>query len=93
MDGRDDVELTCVIAAAFWGRIMPPKPPAPFEITPFATWASRRIVSLIDPANTASKRVALKLGMKFAASTLRPSGKTIESLRRLTALQTAAADL
>ena len=75
VDGRDEVELTYVIAAAFWGRGFATEAAAAIRDYAFRQLDLTRIVSLIDPANSASERVALKLGMKFEANTERPSGK------------------
>jgi len=77
VDGRDEIELTYVIASAFWGRGYATEAAAAIRDYAFRRLSVPRLVSLIDPANTASERVALKLGMKLEADTVRPSGKTM----------------
>jgi ribosomal-protein-alanine N-acetyltransferase len=77
VDGRDEVELVYVFAADCWGRGYATEAAAAIRDYGFRSLAIVRIVSLINPANTASERVALKLGMKFEANTVEPSGKTM----------------
>jgi RimJ/RimL family protein N-acetyltransferase len=76
VDGRDEVELTYVIATIFWGRGYATEAAAAIRDHAFRHLGLTRIVALIDPANAASERVALKLGLKFEANTIRPSGNT-----------------
>ena len=75
VEGRDEVELVYVFAVDFWGRGYATEAAAAIRDYGFRSLAIVRIVSLIDPANAASERVALKLGMKFEADTVEPSGK------------------
>ena len=77
IDGRDEIELTYVIASAFWGRGYASEAAMAIRDYAFHHLSVPRLVSLIDPANAASERVALKLGMKLEADTVRPSGKTL----------------
>jgi len=77
VDGRDEVELVYVIAAAFWRRGYATEAAAAIRDYGFRTLSVARLVSLIDPEHVASARVALKLGMKPERDTIRPSGKTM----------------
>jgi [ribosomal protein S5]-alanine N-acetyltransferase len=77
VDGRDEVELVYVIAAAFWGRGYATEAAAAIRDYGFRTLGVARLVSLIDPAHAASAQVALKVGMKLERDTVRPSGKTM----------------
>jgi [ribosomal protein S5]-alanine N-acetyltransferase len=77
VDDRDEIELTYVIAAAFWGRGYATEAATALRDYGFQRLGITRLVSLIDPANAASARVALKLGMKLEADTIRPNGKTM----------------
>ena len=78
VDGRDEVELVYVIAPAFWRRGYASEAAAAIRDYAFQTLGVPRLVSLINPANTASERVALKLGMKFESETVRSSGKKMK---------------
>ena len=78
VDGRDEVELVYVIAAAFWGRGYATEAAAAIPDHGFRTLRIGRLVSLIDLGHEASERVALKIGMTFEANTVRPSGKTMK---------------
>jgi ribosomal-protein-alanine N-acetyltransferase len=75
VDGREEVELVYVIAAAFWRRGYATEAASAIRDYGFRTLRVPRLVSLIDPAHVASAQVALKLGMKFERDTVRPSGK------------------
>lgn len=78
VDGRDEIELIYVLAAAFWGRGYATEAATALRDHAFRDLKIPRLVSLIDPANTASERVALKLGLNFETSTIRPNGKTLK---------------
>ena len=75
--GRDEVELVYVIAADFWGRGYATEAATAIRDYAFRTLKVVRLVSLIDPAHTASARVALKLGMKLERDTVRPNGRAM----------------
>jgi len=77
VDGAEQVELVYVIAADSWGRGYATEAALAIRDYAFRTLRIPRLISLIDPANTASERVALKTGMKFNSETVRPGGKTL----------------
>jgi len=77
VDGCDEVELVYVIARTFWGRGYATEAAAAIRDYGFRILGVVRLVSLIDPAHTASAQVALKIGMKFEVDTVRPNGKTM----------------
>jgi [ribosomal protein S5]-alanine N-acetyltransferase len=77
VDESDQVELVYVIAADYWGRGYASEAAAAIRDYAFRKLRINRLVSLIDPANIASERVALKIGMKFEANTVRPNGKSM----------------
>jgi len=62
INGRDEVELVYVIVPAFWRRGYATEAAAAIRDYAFQTLGVLRLVCLIDPANTASERVALKTG-------------------------------
>jgi [ribosomal protein S5]-alanine N-acetyltransferase len=73
----DEIELVYVIAADHWGRGYATEAALAIRDYGFHSLEIERLVSLIDPANTASERVALKVGMLLERDTVRPSGKTL----------------
>jgi RimJ/RimL family protein N-acetyltransferase len=78
VDDCDEVELVYVIATAFWGRGYATEAATAIRDYAFRSLHVARLVSLIDPLNTASEKVATKVGMKFAKDTVRPNGKTLK---------------
>ena len=78
IDGREEVELIYVIAPGFWKRGYATEAAVAIRDYGFQTLGLSRVVSLIDPASTASERVASKLGMKLESETVRPSGKKMK---------------
>jgi len=77
VDGCDAVELVYVIAADHWGRGYAMEAAAAIRDYAFQELGFERLVSLIDPSNAASERVAVKIGMSFEAETVRPNGRTL----------------
>lgn len=77
VEGRNEVELVYVIAPAFWGLGYATEAASAIRDHGFRVLGLSRLVSLIDPENAASERVAVKLGMRRQADTVRPSGKTM----------------
>jgi [ribosomal protein S5]-alanine N-acetyltransferase len=75
VEGKDEIELVYVIAARFWGKGFAT------EIGRALTRYAReilglmRLISLIEPGNTASERVAAKIGMRLEREVVRPSGQ------------------
>lgn len=78
VEERDEVELIYVIAAAHWGRGYATEAAAAIKNYAFDSLGVARLVSLIHPENTASERVALKLGMVCEKETIRPNGKMLK---------------
>jgi ribosomal-protein-alanine N-acetyltransferase len=77
IDGHDEVELVYVLAADHWGLGLATEAARAIRDYAFHTLEIERLVSLIDPANAASERVAQKVGLNFERETLRPNGKTL----------------
>jgi ribosomal-protein-alanine N-acetyltransferase len=76
VDGRDEVELTYVFARSAWGQGYATEIAAALRDYAFGRLGLARIVSIIDPENAASQRVAVKVGMRYAKDTLRSDGMT-----------------
>lgn len=78
VEGRDEGELNYVIAAAYWGRGYATEAACAIKYYALNSLGIARLVALIHPENTASERVALKLGMRFETETIRPNGKKLK---------------
>ena len=65
VDGRDEVEIGYLFLRRFWGRGLATEAARACRDYGFATLGYDRLVSLIDPANLASRLVAEKVGMRL----------------------------
>lgn len=74
IDERDEIELVYVISRDRWGLGYATEIARGLEEYAFETLDLKRIVSLIDPDNGASQRVAEKVGMKLEKEVIRPGG-------------------
>lgn len=86
VDGSEQIELVYVIEAAHWGRGYATEAASAIRDYAFRTLSVPRLVSLINPDNNASERVALKVGMKFETETIRPGGR----MMRVYAIESSA---
>lgn len=83
VDGQREIELIYVLAADTWGRGYATEVAGALRDHAFRDLGLRRLIALIDPANTPSARVAEKIGMRLEKETVRPSG----TVRRVYAMQ------
>ncbi len=74
VDGRDEIELVYVFAADSWGKGYATEAAAALRDYAFGQLGLPRIIALIDPENTASARVAEKVGMRFEKEVVRAGG-------------------
>lgn len=77
VDGRQEVELVYVFETAAWGKGYATEAASRIRDHAFETLGLDRIISLIDPDNSASERVAVKVGMQFEKETRRPGGRVM----------------
>lgn len=77
VDDVESIELVYVIAADRWGCGYASEAAGAIRDHAFHRLNVPRLVALIDPANAASERVALKVGMTFCRETVRPGGRTM----------------
>jgi RimJ/RimL family protein N-acetyltransferase len=82
IDSVDEIELVYVISPDHWGRGYATEIALALKRHAFEALRLARLVSLIDPENAASQRVAEKVGMKLQKEVVRPGG----NLRRLFAV-------
>jgi ribosomal-protein-alanine N-acetyltransferase len=74
VDGRNEVELTYVVAQSEWGFGYATEIAAALAQHAFKQLGETRLIALIDPQNSASLRVAEKIGMRFERDVVRPGG-------------------
>lgn len=79
VDGTVEIELVYVLAASAWGKGYATEIGAGIKNYAFKHLGLDRLVSLIEPSNSASERVARKIGMHLEREILRPGG----AIRRL----------
>jgi ribosomal-protein-alanine N-acetyltransferase len=77
VDGRAEIELVYVLASGSWGKGYATEAASALRDYAFHQLGLARLIALIDPANTASARVAKKIGMRFEKETLRPGGRVM----------------
>ena len=90
VDGREEIELIYILKAPAWGKGYATEIGQALVKYAFKEMKLGRVISLIEPENKASERVALKIGMKFEKEVIRPGGAkrkvyVIESENRRTA--------
>jgi len=83
VDGRAEIELTYVFAHDAWGKGYGTEAAAAARDDAFGRLVLARLIALVDPENTASARVAEKIGMQLEKEIRRPSG----AVRRVYAMQ------
>jgi len=76
IDERAEVELVYVLAASAWGKGYATEIALALKVYALTRLGLRRVVALIDPENTASAHVAIKVNMIFEKDTIRPDGMT-----------------
>jgi ribosomal-protein-alanine N-acetyltransferase len=69
VDGRDEAEIGYLFVRQYWGRGLATEAARACQDYGFGTLGYDRLVSLIDPSNLASRRVAEKVGMRLEKHT------------------------
>jgi ribosomal-protein-alanine N-acetyltransferase len=75
VDGQDEVELVYVLARSAWGKGYATEAAQALRGYAFGALGLKRIISLIEPDNAPSERVATKVGMRLEKETVRPGGR------------------
>jgi ribosomal-protein-alanine N-acetyltransferase len=75
IDNNREFELVYVIDKPSWGKGYATEIATAIRNFAFHELGLNRIVSLIDPANQASSRVAIKVGLKYEKAVVRPGDK------------------
>ena len=76
VDGQSEIELVYVIMKKAWGRGHATEVAAAIRDHALGQLGCGRLIALINPANVASERVAVKIGLKHQKDTVRPDGKS-----------------
>ena len=63
--GRQEIEIGFKFACAYWGRGLATEAASAVRDWGFANLRVRRLISIVDPLNVASIRVAEKIGMRY----------------------------
>ncbi len=77
VDGQTEYELIYVFAQASWGKDYATEIGLALREHAFSVLGLTRLISLIEPENAASRRVAEKVGMRHQGDTVRPGGRTM----------------
>ena len=65
LEGRDETEVAYMISRSHWGRGLATEAAAAIADHAFTTLRLARVTSRVTPGNTASERVATKIGMSL----------------------------
>jgi len=77
VDGKTERELVYVFAKDAWGKGYATEAARALCRYAYDQLQLKRLITLIDPDNTASSGVAKKAGLTFRSVTVRPSGKAM----------------
>ena len=80
IEGKNEFEIIYVIAKSAWGKGYATEATTSIKDYAFRQLGLPRIIALIDPKNTKSERVAIKIGLQYEKDTVRPNGKTMKVL-------------
>jgi ribosomal-protein-alanine N-acetyltransferase len=83
VEGTTEIEVVYVLATQAWGKGYATEIAAAIRDWAFSTLGLKRLISLIEPSNRASERVAVKIGMRLEREIIRPEG----ALRRMYAVE------
>ena len=83
VEGIGEIELIYVFTRSVWGRGYATEIGLALRVHAFEEMGLPRLISLIEPGNVASERVAQKVGMHLEREVVRPSG----AVRRIYAIE------
>jgi len=75
VEGRTEIELIYVLASSAWGKGYATEMGQALKRYAFEEMGIGRLIALIEPENTASERVAVKIGMRVEKEVIRPGGE------------------
>jgi ribosomal-protein-alanine N-acetyltransferase len=74
VEGRTEIELGYIISSPVWGKGFATEIAGAIKRYAFTDLKIKRLIALIEPNNTASERVAVKVGMYFEKEITRSAG-------------------
>ena len=74
VEGKTEIELVYVLAPTAWGRGYATEIGIALKRYAFGEMSIRRLIALTEPRNTASEKVAVKIGMRLEKEVTRPGG-------------------
>jgi ribosomal-protein-alanine N-acetyltransferase len=74
VEGTPEIELVYVLATSAWGKGYATEIAGALKEYAFTTLGLKRLISLIEPGNRRSERVAGKTGMRLEREVIRPEG-------------------
>jgi ribosomal-protein-alanine N-acetyltransferase len=77
IEGRDEVEVAYLLGRPHWGQGLATEAARAVVTHAFTELRLPRLICLIDPANAASKAVAVKIGMSFERKVLDEYGESL----------------
>ena len=78
VDGQVEFDLTYVLIKSAWGKGYATEAAIAIADYAFKQLGLKRIIALIDPTNTASLHVAMKVGMHHEKDVVRTGGKIMQ---------------
>jgi len=75
VEGRTEIELIYVLASSAWGKGYATEMGQALKRYAFEELGIGRLIALIEPENTSSERVAVKIGMRVEKEVIRPGGE------------------
>jgi len=74
VEGKTEIELVYVLVPTAWGKGYATGIGLALKRYAFGEMSIRRLIALIEPRNTASEKVAVKIGMRLEKEVTRPGG-------------------
>ena len=74
VEGRSEIELIYVLASSVWGKGYATEIGRAMTRYALEDMGIERLIALIEPENSASERVAVKIGMRFEKEVVRSGG-------------------
>lgn len=77
VDGQQEVEIGYLLAQEYWGQGLATEAACASRDYGFQQLGLKRLISLIDPGNIASQKVAMKTGLTYEKDAIASWGKTV----------------
>jgi len=76
VEGKEEIELVYVFIQSVWRKGYATEIADALKKYAFKSLGLRRLITLIDPGNVGSEKVAVKIGMHLEKEVVRPNGKS-----------------